>query len=325
MKTDSRNWKNLFFVFVILLTILIATPGLTTEKFPSRQITVINPWPPGGRSDLSTRIITPILEKNVGQPVIVVNKPGAGGYIGLKSVSTSKPDGYTLGIAGASFLLYQYTGESKIRLDEFKWIGQSYSAAFTVSVHAESPWKTFEEFLDYARKNPGKLKHGTSGFGVVAHILPEGFAKAAGIKLHHIHYKGDAPSVMALASKELDVSCAPLGSLRSLIEAGKIRVLAIQSEKRSPQYPQIPTLKEKGIDWTAGSFEGFVAPKDTPDEVVAILDSALKKSFDDPSIAESFKQLDFMVERRNRKEWTAFIEQQDKIFEQALKEMGVIK
>jgi tripartite-type tricarboxylate transporter receptor subunit TctC len=322
---NNEKWRALFFSLVAVLILLIAAPGFSLEKFPSRQVTVINPWPVGGRSDTSTRIITPVLEKHLGQSVVVVNKAGAGGYIGLKAASTSKPDGYTLGIAGASFLLYQYTGESKIRLEEFKWIGQSYSAAFTISVHAESPWKTFEEFLDYARKNPGKLKHGTSGYGVVAHILPEGFAKAAGIKLHHIHYKGDAPSVMALASKELDVSCAPLGSLRSLIEAGKIRVLAIQSEKRSPQYPNVPTLKEKGIDWTAGSFEGFVAPKDTPDEVVSILDQALQKSLEDPSIVESFKKMDFTVERRNRKEWTIFVEQQDKIFQQALKELGIIK
>jgi tripartite-type tricarboxylate transporter receptor subunit TctC len=325
MKQVNGNWRGLFLGMVIVFIALTAAPGLTAEKFPDKQITVICPWPPGGRSDMSTRIIAAVLEKNLGQPVVVMNKPGAGGYIGLKSAATAKPDGYTLGIAGASFLLYQYTGESKIRLEEFKWIGQSYYAAFTVSVHAESPWKTLEEFLDYAKKHPGQLKHGTSGYGVVAHVLSEGFAKAAGIKLHQIHYKGDAPSVMALASKELDVNTAPLGSLRSLIEAGKVRVLALQADKRSPQYPNIPTLKERGIDWSTGSFEGFVAPKDTPDDIMAILDKAMQKSIADPSINEKFMKMDFLVEPRNQKEWTTYIQKQDKILQGLLKEMGIIK
>jgi tripartite-type tricarboxylate transporter receptor subunit TctC len=325
MKQVRGCWKSLFLGMVVALMMLIAVPGLTAEKFPDKQVTVIDPWPAGGRSDLSTRIITAVLEKNLGQPVVVVNKPGAGGYIGLKAVSTSKPDGYTLGIAGASFLLYQYTGESRIRLEEFKWVGQSYYAAFTVSVHAESPWKTLEEFLDYAKKHPGELKHGTSGHGVVAHVLSEGFAKAAGIKLHQIHYKGDAPSVIALGSKELDVNTAPLGSLRSLIEAGKVRVLALQADKRSPQYPNVPTLKEKGIDWTAGSFEGFVAPKDTPDEIIAVLDKAMQKSIVDPSISEKFMKMDFLVEPRNQKEWTAYVKKQDEILHGLLKEMGLVK
>lgn len=320
----QRIWQVLGASIAALFT-LMAASGFAAEKFPSRPITVIDPWPPGGRSDLSTRIITPLLEKNLGQSVIVVNKPGSGAYIGLKAVSTSKPDGYTLGIAGASFLLYQYMGESKIRLEEFQWVGQSYGAAFAVSVHTDSPWKTLEEFLDYAKKNPGKLKHGTSGYGVVAHILSEGFAKAAGIKLTQIHYKGDAPSVVALASKELDVSCAPLASIRPLVEAGKIRILAFQSEKRSPQFPSVPTLKEKGIDYTASSFEGFVAPKDTPNEVITILDVALQKAIDDPGLAEAFKKLDFVVERRNHKDFTAYVEQQDKRYREILKEIGISK
>jgi tripartite-type tricarboxylate transporter receptor subunit TctC len=175
----------------IVLVMMTASAGLAADKFPSKQIGITVPWAAGGRTDVITRLLAPIYEKNLGQPVVVVNKAGAGGYIGFKSVATARPDGYTQGIAGVSFLFLQYVGESKIRWEEFKWIGQVYSTYFTVCVSAESPWKTMEEVLDHARKNKVSLRHGTSGHGGGSHILSEGFAKAAGIKLTQIHYKGE--------------------------------------------------------------------------------------------------------------------------------------
>ncbi|RPJ09318.1 MAG: tripartite tricarboxylate transporter substrate binding protein, partial [Deltaproteobacteria bacterium] len=277
------------------------------------------------RTDTLTRIVAPIYEKHLGQQVVVINKPGAGGYLGFKSVANAKPDGYSLGIAGASFLFLQYVGESKIRWEEFQWIGQVYSTYFTVCVSAQAPWKTLDELLGYARKGSVVLKHGTSGHGGGSHILSEGFAKAAGIKLTQIHYKGDAPSLVALASNETEISCAPIGSVRPLVEAGKIKILAFQSDKRSSLYSNIPTLKERGIDYTAMSFEGLIVAKDTPQEVVAILEVALEKTMKDPSLGESFKSFDFNVEYKNHKDFSIYIDRQDKKFHEIVKEMGIIK
>jgi tripartite-type tricarboxylate transporter receptor subunit TctC len=321
-QSSKTGWAT---VLGAVLGILTAGAGLAAEKFPAKQIGITVPWAAGGRTDVITRLVAPIYEKNLGQPVIVVNKPGAGGYLGFKSVATAKADGYTQGIAGVSFLFLQYIGESKIRWEEFKWIGQVYSTYFTVCVSSESPWKTLEEVLDHAKKGGVSLRHGTSGHGGGSHILSEGFAKAAGIKLTQIHYKGDAPSLVALASKETDISCAPIGSVRPLVEAGKIKILAFQSERRSPLFPSIPTLKEKGIDYTAMSFEGLITPKDTPDNVMIVLDSALEKTMKDPGLAEAFKKFDFNVEYRNHKDFTAHIEVQDKKFQEILKDMGMIK
>ena len=325
MKRKRRDLRGLGIVLGIVCLSLVGTVGYAAEKFPSKSLSIIVPWAAGGRTDTLTRMIAPIFEKHLGQPVVVVNKPGAGGYLGFKSVATAKPDGYTLGIAGASFLFLQYVGESKIRWEEFKWFGQVYSTYFTVCVNDQSPWKTIEELLDYARKGSVVLKHGTSGHGGGSHILSEGFAKAAGIKLSQIHYKGDAPSLVALASNETEISCAPIGSVRPLVEAGKIKILAFQSDKRSSLYPNIPTLKERGIDYTAMSFEGLIAPKETPQEIVGVLENALEKTMENPSLAESFKSFDFNVEYKNHKDFTAYIDRQDRKFHEIVKEIGIIK
>ncbi len=325
MKHLRKIQKSLCVVLGIVFISLIADLSFGQEKFPSKPITIVVPWGPGGRTDIVARMVAPVYEKVLGQPVVVVNKAGASGYIGMKSVSTAKPDGYTLLIAGGGLMVLQYTGESKIRWEEFKWIGQIYTAWATVSVNAESSWKTIEEFVDYARKNPMKLKHGNTGYGGTTHLFSEGFSKEAGIKFTQISYKSDGLAATALASKEVDVISSPLSAVRPLMEAGKIRVLVLQADKRSPQFPDIPTLKEKGINWAAGTFEGFTVPKDTPDNIVTILESALEKAMKDPILGESFKKLDIAVEYRNHKDFMAYVEQQDKKYHELLKEAGLIK
>lgn len=324
MKSKLR--KGRLGMFLSLLFILIFSgAGVSAEKFPSKPITLVVPWAPGGRTDVVARLVAPVYEKVLGQPVMVVNKAGASGYIGMKNVSTARPDGYNMLIAGGGLMVLQYTGESKIRWEEFKWIGQIYEAAATVSVNADSPWKTIKELVDYGRRNPGKLKHGNSGHGGTTHLFSEGFAKAVGIKMIQVVYKGDGPAAVALASNEVDLSCPPLGAVRSLMESKKIRVLALQSDKRSIQFPDIPTLKEKGIDWSAGTFEGFVIPKDTPDDIAAILESGLEKALKDPGLAESFRKLDITLEHKNLKDFTAYVAHQDKKYHDLLQEAGLIK
>ncbi len=325
MKRHGRSRKYLWVILAIVLLALPSTSGFAADKFPSKQITFVVPWAPGGRTDIVARLIAPIYEKILGQPVVVVNKPGATGYVGLKSVAMARPDGYTLGIASTTFILSQYTGESKIRWEEFKWIGQFYSTAYGIWVNSESPWKTIEELIDYARKNPGKLKHGNSGHGALQHLLAEGLSKDIGIKMTQISYKGDGPMTVALGSKEVDVVTAPLVSARALMEAGMIRALAMASDKRSPNLPDVPTLKERGINFTGEVFEGLGAPKDTPGETIAILENALEKARKDPGLGEALKKLDVVLEFRNHKDYTAYIDQQDKRYHELLKVVGLIK
>ena len=292
MKKYSSNSWNLWVVVGIVLVVFTSVSALAADKFPSKPITLVVPWAPGGRTDLVARTIAPVLEKFLGRPIIVSNKAGASGYIGMKSVSTANPDGYTLGIAGAGLMVLQYTGEGgKIGWEEFKWIGQCYTASASVAVNAESPWNNIQEFVEYGRKNPMKLKHGNGGYNLTTHLFAEGFAKAAGIKITEIVYKGDGPAAVGLASKEVDFVCSPLGPIHPLMEAGKIKVLALQADRRSPQFPSIPTLKEKGIDFSIGTFEGLIAAKDTPDQIVTILESALEKTMKDAGVNEFFKKL----------------------------------
>jgi tripartite-type tricarboxylate transporter receptor subunit TctC len=325
MKQARRNQIGLVTVVGIVLLAIAATHGFAAGKYPSKTISIIVPWNPGGRTDTVARIVAPALQKAIGESVVVLNKPGSVGYIGMKAVATARPDGYTLGMGGAGLVVRQYTGVSKIRWEEYKWIGQIYTASATVSVYAESPWKTIGELIDYARKNPTKVKHGNTGRGGTTHLFSEGFANAAGIKLSQFAYKGDSRAMMAVASKEVDVGCSPLAAVRPLMEAGKIRVLALQSDKRSQQFPNIPTLKEKGINWSSGTFEGLIVTKGTPDNIVAIVERALEKAMKDPDVAKAFSKLDLVVEYRNHKDYTAYTARQDKRFKKLLQESGIIK
>ncbi len=324
MSGNKKSLGALCFLEILFLA-LACSPVFGAEKFPTKPITFVVPWAPGGRTDIVARLIAPIYERRLGQPVVVVNKPGATGYVGMKSVATAKPDGYTLGIASTTFLLSQYTGESKIRWEEFKWIGQFYSTAYAIWVNTESPWKTIEDLIDYGRKNPEKIKHGNSGYGALQHLLSEGLCQELGIKISQISYKGDGPMTIALGSKEVDVITEPVVSARALMEAGKIRALAMMADKRSPYFPDIPTLKERGINFTGAVFEGLGSPKDTPNEIVAILESALEKALKEPSLGDAFKNLDVIVEYRNHRDYTAYIEQQDKRYHELLKMVGLIK
>jgi tripartite-type tricarboxylate transporter receptor subunit TctC len=326
MKQLKGACRNSVIVVVITLASLTValTSSLPAEEFPSKPITAIVPWGPGGTTDSVTRMVAPVYEKALGQPVVVVNKPGGSAYIGCKTVSTSRPDGYTIGIMGGNVILLAET-DPNITLDEFKWIGQIYQAPYAIAVNAESPWNTIDEFVDYARKHPMELKYGKSDTYGTQHVFSAGFFKAAGIKLAEVDYKaGFAATGLAVASKEVHLTCQSVLSLRPFIEGSKVRVLAMSGEKRSPSFPNIPTLKERGINYVYVSAEGFAAPKDTPDKTISILCNALEKTISDPSLAESFRKFDLFAEYKNNIAFEALMKQMRKTFHETLKEIGYV-
>ena len=321
-KRGSRISLGIFLGAVFTALVITTTMGLAAEKFPSQPITIVVPWGAGGTTDTVARMIAPNYGKILGQPVVVVNKPGASGYIGVKSVSTARPDGYTLGSAGLAIVSLAVT-DPKLSIEEFKWIGQSYAAMYVIAVNAESPWKTIEEFIDYAKKNPKSLKCGKSDTYGTTHIFSEGFARAAGIQFTQVDYKaGMAATALAVASKEVDLTVQSMLSLRSFLDADKIRILATLADKRSPNFQNLPTVKEKGIDWIGITYEGLIVAKDTPDDVVAILDKSLEKALADPALSESFKKFDIYVDYKDHKSFTAFTKMQDKQVRETLKVIG---
>jgi len=266
--------STVFFLFGILSI-------ASAEDFPSKPIKVMVGFSPGGTTDLIARAVAGVAPEFLGQALVVINKPGASGTIAAKEVANAKPDGYTLMIAGGSETVS--VGHFKKLpyhpIDSFSPIIRFVRARMLLNVNANAPWKTFQEFVADAKKNPGKYKYASSGHGGIYHAALMAMCDRAGIKMKHVPYKGGAPGLAALMGGHVDMAVASDAEAWSLVEGGKIRSLALTSMDRSPIMKDVPTLKELGYDVVLENQKGFVAPANTPKERIQFLHDAFKKVY----------------------------------------------
>jgi tripartite-type tricarboxylate transporter receptor subunit TctC len=274
--------KIIFGIVFTALCLLISVPS-ASAKYPSKPIIIIVPWSAGGGGDITCRLLAQEMKKILGTPVLVKNLPGAGSLIGVQAMVDAKPDGYTLGFPGISAVIAQYTSVSPIMMDEYTPISGIINPSVTMWVNAKSPWKTFEEFVDYAKNSSKKIKNGTAGAGVIDHLYSTELSEKTGIRFNQIPYKGWAPAITALAGGHVDSVFAGFGPAKSMESAGKIRPLAIGSNNRHSSHPGLPTMKEGGVDITMPFWESLAVPVGTPTEIIIILDDAIRKSFDSPA------------------------------------------
>lgn len=238
---------------------------------------------------MTCRILAAQMEKELGKPVVVKNMPGAGSMVGAKALADSKPDGYTLGFLGISAAIAQYTSVSPVLMKAYDAVSGVINPSLFLLVNASTPWKTVEAFVEYAKSNPGKIKNGNAGAGVIDHLYSTEFGKVAGVQFTQVPFKGWGPSLAALAGGHVDSMFVAIGPAKAMISAGKIRPVAIAAEERHPSYPEIPTMKEGGVDITMPFWESIVVPAGTPDEVISILDQAIRKAFEDPGVKKRIK------------------------------------
>jgi len=281
--------KKLTLIALSLMAVCLLFAGPALAKFPDKTITLIVPWSPGGSGDMSCRILASHMEKVLGQPVVVKNMPGAGSMVGAKALADAKPDGYTLGFLGISAAIAQYTSVAPVKMDKYVAVSGVINPELFLLVNSKRPWKSLAEFVAFAKKNPGKVKNANAGAGVIDHLYSSEFAKTAGVKFTQVPYKGWGPSLAALAGGHVDSMFVAIGPAKAMIKAGKIRPMAIAAAKRHPNYPDVPTMKEGGVDITMPFWESIVAPAGTPKEVIAALDQAIAKSFADPGIQKRIK------------------------------------
>ena len=267
--------STVFFVFGIL-----SITG--AENFPSKPIKVMVGFSPGGTTDLIARAVAGVAPEFLGQSLVVINKPGASGTIAAKEVAKAKPDGYTLMIAGGSETVS--VGHFKKLpyhpIDSFSPIIRFVRARMLLNVNANAPWKTLQEFVADAKKNPGKYKYASSGHGGIYHAALMAMCDRTGIKMKHIPYKGGAPGLAALMGGHVDMAVASDAEAWPLVEGGKIRSLTLTSMDRSPIMKDVPTLKELGYDVYLENQKGFVAPANTPQDRIQFLHESFKKVYD---------------------------------------------
>ena len=277
---SRKKWLRAGIFFWALLA--LASPGLGQEKFPSSTITFIVGFGPGGGLDLFMRGLGDYIKKEYKIPAVVENKPGGGGSLGYILLQGSKPDGYTLGSMSSSILLQTVNTKGRVDYQKVEPIINLTTAPMTVTVHKDSPWNTLEQFLAYAKANPGKIRLGNSGTGAINHIFGICLERATGTKFTHIPFKTGPESGTALLGKHIDAATQTFSDIIASHETGQLRVLAVSGEKRTPFAPNTPTLKERGINIVLSMWRGVGAPKGTPADRLEALNKIFLKAVETP-------------------------------------------
>ena len=282
--------KKMFCVLAVVLTCVAAIP-VHAADFPEKEVPIIIPWAPGGATDLVFRAVAAATAKHLGQAVVVVNRAGGGGAVGYTEGAQARPDGYTLTAAVTPLTILPHQVKTAFTYKSFEPIINVVSDPSMFLVRAEAPWKTMKEFLDQAKKNPGMISVGNSGAGGGVHLVALAFEKAAGVKFNHIPFSGGGPSVTALLGGHINaVSVSPPEGI-SQVQAGKLRIVALFAEKRFEMFPDVPTVKEQGVNFAMGMWRGLAAPKGTPPAVIQKLHDAFKKGMEDPGFKKNAKDM----------------------------------
>ena len=291
---------------------LLAGQALAADPYPVRPIQVIIPFPPGGVADLVARPLAAAMEKELKQPVVIVNKTGAGGAGGMQAQAVAKPDGYTLMVALSSISVMPEVdalfGRPPVyKLSDFTPIALLSSDPTVLVVSSNSPWKTLADFVADAKKRPGEIKYSSSGVYGTMHGAMEMFAHAAGIKLRHIPTGGGGPALNALLGGHVDaLSGGPNVSIPQ-IRAGKVRVLASWGATRLAALPEVPTLMEQGYkDVEFYIWSGFFAPAATPEPIIKILREAAAKAVQAPEFKAAMQKMETPIAYKDSPEFRKF-------------------
>jgi len=306
--------------------LLFANGGLSQEVYPSRPITFIVPFPPGGSTDLGYRLLTKETEKHLGQPIVVINKPGGGGTVGVSAIASAKPDGYTIGQSPSGGFLAIMPHMQNIPyhpIRDLRYIMQFAELNFGVLVKADSSFKSFKDLISYARQNPKKLTYGTNAPNSISNLIMEQIAKKEGVQMTHIPFKGSAEYQTALLGGHVLFVVGEFNY--SYLEGGQARVLLFLGEKRSEEYPQVPVVKDLGYDIPCPVYNGVAGPRGLPDEIVRKLGEAFTKGMKEPAFVKGMKDLHVTVFHRNSKELTDWAAYNYELFGKILKEMGLVK
>ena len=295
VRRHCSRWR----LAVSALTVAVAMPvamPVTAQDYPSRPITLIVPFPPGGVADNVARPVAQALGKQLGQSVVIENKQGAGGGIGMAYVAKAKPDGYTLLLALSSISVIpeadRVLGRAPMfQLDQLLPVARFTADPVVLAVRADAPWKNFAEFIAYAKANPKKLNYGSSGNYGTMHVPMEMLAANAGASMTHVPFTGAAPAITALLGGTLDAVASGPSTVVQHVKAGKLRVLANWGAERHPALPEVPTLRELGVAVEYAQWSGLFAPAGTPEPVLNVLRKAARDAQDDPAFKQAFVTL----------------------------------
>jgi tripartite-type tricarboxylate transporter receptor subunit TctC len=291
---------------------LLAAPSLRAQgtqggRFPDKPIRLLVPWAAGGTTDIQMRALADQAGRRLRQPVIVENKPGAGGVLGAQQLLQERPDGYVLSQMPISVFRHPQMAQRALfnPLEDFTWVIHVTGYLFGIVVRADAPWRTLGEFLDYAKANPGKVNYGTPGVGTSLHITMEQIATSRGIEWTHVPFRGWAENATSLLSGDIQASADSSG-WADLVQSGRMRLLAVWTPERSKRFPDVPTLRESGIDIVSASPYGIAGPKGMNADVVRVLHDAFREALFDPAHVAVLDRYDMAPMYLGSDEYAAF-------------------
>lgn len=311
-------------VFAAIAAVLSTAAG--AQDYPAKPITLIVPWPAGGSTDISMRAIADSASKVLGQPIVIDNKAGGGGTVGPATMAAAaKPDGYT--ISQIPITVFRLPLMQEVSWDaskDFTYIVHLTGYTFGVTTSAEGPFKSWKDVVDYAKQNPGKVTYATPGAGTSLHIGMEQIAAMSGIKLTQVPFKGGAETNAAVLGQHTMLQADSTG-WRPLVDAGKLRLLMVWTAARSPNYPDVPTLKELGYPMVYDSPFGVAGPKGMDPKIVAKLHDAFKKAIEDPAVIATLAKYDMVPNYKSTDDYRKFVGEITESERKVIETLGLAK
>lgn len=320
-------------VRTVLLALTVAAAGFVASacgqatEWPSRPLTMVVPWGAGGGTDAVARVIATAMERNLGQPVNVVNRTGGSGVVGHQAIASAAPDGYTVGLITVEIAMMHHQGLTDLTPEAFTPLGLVNFDATGIQVRADAPWKTLPDLLDAVRREPGRYKASGTAQGGIWHVSLYGLLDEQKISPDAVPWvpsNGSASALLDLVSGGIDIVSASLPESRSLIDAGRVRSLAVLDETRSELYPDVPTgMESAGTSWQMGVWRGIAAPRNLPADIQARLEDAVKAAYDSAEYREFMTNRGFGMRWAGPAEFATFMADSDRQMGEAMKQVGL--
>jgi tripartite-type tricarboxylate transporter receptor subunit TctC len=312
------------------LAAALTTVAASAQTYPERPVTIIVPFTPGGVSDITARPLAAGLTADLGQSVIIENRGGAGGAIGMAAAAKAKPDGYTVLMALPSMITIPISDRisgrpATFQAAQFRPVARLTADPTVLAVRADSPWNNLTDFVKEVRQNPGKISYSSSGIYGTTHVAMEILANAAGLKMIHVPFSGGGQQVTALLGGQVQATMQTPGAIAAHVAAGKLKVLAALSAQRVPSLPQVPTAREQGYDGEFYLWTGMFVPVGTPDAIVNRLRESVRKAAAHPTFTNAMAAQTTPIQYLDADDFARFLVADTRRFEDVLGKMGKIE
>jgi tripartite-type tricarboxylate transporter receptor subunit TctC len=323
-KEQGLKYRWTFLSLAFLLAVIFFGPDGTPSlaAWPEKQVELINPFGAGGAADLQARKLAEILSRDLGQPVVVRNVTGAGGAIAYNEVHKAKPDGYTMIWYSGAINTLAARKQIKFDYNDFDPIAGVGMETIAIAVNKTAPWKDFKEFVAHIKQNPGKVTVGNSGMGSVTHLVPVLMAARIGVQVVQVPF-GTGLAVASLMGGKIDASSQHPAEILSQVKAGEVRVLAVSSEKRINLWPDVPTMKESGVDVVYDQWRGFASPKGTPPAVIEKMSALVKKAVESKEWVDFTASIGSTPLYRDPVSFGKFVAEMDKVTKEIAEAAGL--